>query len=79
MTLHTAEFIRRFLLHVLPKGFHRIRDYGLLMGSTKAETIATVRELLSVTSPEPDDEGEVPHDEPKIVGGPRQLWRSHCR
>ena len=37
MTLDAAEFIRRFLLHVLPKGFHRIRHYGLLAGGAKAE------------------------------------------
>ena len=55
MTLRPAEFIRRFLLHVLPKAFHRIRHYGLLAGAAEAETIATVRELLSVASPEPDD------------------------
>jgi hypothetical protein len=67
MTLRPAEFIRRFLLHVLPKGFHRIRHYGLLAGA-KAETVATVRELLSVTSPEPDSEGEEAHREPTIVG-----------
>jgi hypothetical protein len=68
MTLHPDEFIRRFLLHVLPKGFHRIRHYGLLAGAAKAETIATVRELLSVTSPEPDNEGEAAHDQPTVVG-----------
>jgi len=68
MTLRPAEFIRRFLGHVLPKGFHRIRHYGLLAAATKAETIATVRDLLSVTSSEPDHEGEEAHGEPTIVG-----------
>ena len=34
MTLAPGEFIRRFLLHVLPKGFHRIRHYGLLVSAT---------------------------------------------
>ena len=48
MTLEPAEFIRRFLLHVLPKGFHRIRHYGLLASSrTKAETLAQARELIA--------------------------------
>ena len=47
MTLEVAEFIRRFLLHVLPKGFHRIRHYGLLAGTTKAETIAKARDMLA--------------------------------
>src|SRR5262245_19417017 len=53
MTLEVAEFIRRFLLHVLPKGFHRIRHYGLLAGAAKADTIAKARDLL-VTSVNPD-------------------------
>src|SRR6201998_4725364 len=46
MTLATNEFIRRFLSHVLPKGFHRIRYYGLLAKSSCAETLARARELL---------------------------------
>ena len=53
MTLSPAEFIRRFLLHVLPKGFHRIRHYGLLAGSTKAQAITTARELLAAPAPDP--------------------------
>jgi Putative transposase/Transposase zinc-binding domain len=48
MTLDTSEFIRRFLIHVLPKGFHRIRHYGLFAGGTKAKCIATARSLLAV-------------------------------
>lgn len=48
MTLATAEFIRRFLAHVLPKGFHRIRHYGLLANGQRAENIAKARELLEV-------------------------------
>jgi hypothetical protein len=48
MTLHTHEFIRRFLMHVLPKGLHRIRHYGFLANGTRAENIAKVRELLSI-------------------------------
>jgi hypothetical protein len=58
MTLRTHEFIRRFLLHVLPKGFHRIRHCGLLAGSTRAESIAQARELLEVaasTTTDPED------------------------
>jgi putative transposase len=46
MTLEVAEFIRRFLLHVLPKGFHRIRHYGLLAGTAKEEAIAKARDIL---------------------------------
>jgi hypothetical protein len=53
MTLATDEFIRRFLLHVLPRGFHRIRHYGLLASSCRKASIALARELLGV-APEPD-------------------------
>ena len=47
MTLATDEFIRRFLIHVLPKGFHRIRHYGLLATGARAANIAHARELLA--------------------------------
>ena len=52
MTLATAEFIRRFLIHVLPQGFHRIRHYGLFASGTRADNIARARELLAVAKPE---------------------------
>ena len=48
MTLDTHEFIRRFLMHVLPQGFHRIRHYGLLNNAARARNIARARELLAV-------------------------------
>jgi Putative transposase/Transposase zinc-binding domain len=51
MTLAPHEFIRRFLLHVLPKGFHRIRHYGLLANGARAEAIARARELLAAPEP----------------------------
>jgi hypothetical protein len=51
MTLTTGEFIRRFLIHVLPSGFHRIRHYGLLASGTRADNIARARELLAVPKP----------------------------
>jgi hypothetical protein len=60
MMLDIAEFIRRFLIHVLPKGFHRIRHYGLLSfcrsiaGGNRAETIAVAREFLGLATPEAD-------------------------
>jgi hypothetical protein len=50
MTLATDEFIRRFLIHVLPKGFHRIRHYGLLAANTRADNIAIMRTLLALSS-----------------------------
>lgn len=46
MTLDAAEFIRRFLLHVLPCGFHRIRHYGLLANAKRKENRIQVRKLL---------------------------------
>ena len=48
LTLAPAEFIRRFLIHVLPKGFHRIRRYGLLANGNRVKAIAKVRELLAM-------------------------------
>jgi len=57
MTLSADEFIRRFLLHVLPDGFHRIRHYGLFASGTRAANIARIRRLLAPTpircDPEP--------------------------
>jgi Putative transposase/Transposase zinc-binding domain len=47
MTLETQEFIRRFLLHVLPSGFHRIRHYGLLGNAHRTTHLATARALLN--------------------------------
>jgi len=51
MTLATDEFIRRFLLHVLPSGFHRIRHYGLLANATRNHNLACARERLSTQNP----------------------------
>jgi hypothetical protein len=51
MTLATDEFIRRFLIHVLPAGFHRIRYYGLLASGKRAENVARARELLLTPPP----------------------------
>jgi hypothetical protein len=49
MTLDTHEFIRRFLMHVLPQGFHRIRYYGLLTSPTRANNIARIRAFFAVS------------------------------
>lgn len=48
MTLSPEEFMRRFLLHVLPGGFHRIRHYGLLANGSRKSSLAAVRQLLDV-------------------------------
>lgn len=54
MTLATDEFIRRFMSHVLPRGFHRIRHYGLLASSSRKANLARARALLEVAAP-PDE------------------------
>ena len=56
MTLDAHEFIRRFLIHVLPKGFHRIRHYGLLASGVKANNLALARKLLDTAPPAPEPE-----------------------
>ena len=53
MRLTTDEFIRRFLIHVLPDGFHRIRHYGLLASATRKASIAKIRSLVGEAQPEP--------------------------
>jgi hypothetical protein len=74
MTLGTHEFIRRFLIHVLPKGFHRIRHYGLLASGTREESLAQARELLEVAaSTTTDPEGEPPAD-----AAPQSLLATPC-
>ena len=62
MTLDTHEFMRRFLLHVLPRGFHRIRRHGLLASATRKANIARARELLAVSTPPQPSEAEEPPD-----------------
>ncbi len=53
MTLDSDDFIRRFLLHVLPDGFHRIRHYGLFANSARADNITRARHLLDTAPPAP--------------------------
>ena len=62
MTLASSEFIRRFLLHVLPRGFHRIRHYGLLAGSARKNSLALACKLLGVAPPANDDAPDEPLD-----------------
>ena len=50
LTLATDEFIRRFLIHVLPRGFHRIRHYGLFANHVRVKRVQQLRELLAVDS-----------------------------
>ena len=65
MTLGPDEFIRRFLLHVLPKGFHRIRYYGLLASAARKANVARARKLLSTPAPK-DNEDTAPLPEPRL-------------
>jgi Putative transposase len=85
MTLKAGEFIRRFLLHVLPDGFHRIRNYGLLANGHRAEKLALCRKLLDVPSPptdrssDDDSDPDAPKDEPPpcpCCGGRMQIIES---
>ena len=61
MTLDADEFIRRFLIHVLPDGFHRIRHYGLFANANRASNIALARRLLGVPDPAPSSRDERRH------------------
>jgi hypothetical protein len=67
MTLDADEFIRRFLIHVLPDGFHRIRHYGLFANANRAGNIALARRLLGVPHTPPssgDSDGtQNPHED----------------
>ena len=79
MTLDAGEFIRRFLIHVLPKGFHRIRHYGLLASNVRADNLAAMRALIALSSllpqvnaaPKPDTADEPAERCPKC--GSRML------
>src|SRR3546814_10989006 len=72
MTLDPDEFIRRFLLHTLPDGFHRIRHYGFLANGHRAEKLALCRSLLSVPEPAAD------HDDAAPTDGATPSRRSGC-
>jgi len=63
MTLKPHEFIRRFLIHVLPTGFHRIRHYGLFANGNRASNIARARELLNAPVPQGVSEPDTHSDE----------------
>ena len=60
MTLNTDEFLRRFLLHVLPRGFHRIRHVGLFANARRKASLATLRDLLLTQQPVAPDTSAVP-------------------
>jgi len=70
MTLDVGEFIRRFLIHVLPKGFHRIRHYGLFASANRAETIARVREFLGLATPAAEEAVEIDPAAAQVLAQP---------
>jgi hypothetical protein len=73
MTLEPSEFMRRFLLHVLPGGFHRIRHYGLLANGSRKASLALARELLCEPAPAQIDAGD---DE--VATKPPTFVCAHC-
>ncbi|NQW12748.1 MAG: IS91 family transposase [Rhodobacter sp.] len=72
MTLATPEFIRRFLIHVLPHGFHRIRHYGLFANTRRAGNLMQMRELLGVVDQqhEADTADAADKNGPQILAQP---------
>jgi Putative transposase len=70
MTLATNEFFRRFLIHVLPSGFHRIRHYGLFASSKRGENIARARQLLAVQKPQSENADAADGDAPPTLAHP---------
>ena len=70
MTLETPEFMRRFLLHVLPPGFHRIRHYGLFANGGRAENLARARELLDLQAPRDEPDSVADADQPPSLAQP---------
>ena len=71
MTLATDEFIRRFLIHVLPGSFHRIRHYGLLANGNRPGNIAHARQLLALPArPKEPETPKAAIDEPRGLTRP---------
>ena len=81
MTLATDEFIRRFLIHVLPTGFHRIRYYGMLTSRKRAENVARARELLAlapVVAVDAIQTASTKADEPTTKADEQQTSKHPC-
>jgi hypothetical protein len=70
MTLATSEFIRRFLIHVLPKALHRIRHYGFFANAGRVKNIARARQLLAVPEPPAAEPGSDETTEPAALARP---------
>jgi hypothetical protein len=75
MTLSTDEFMRRFLLHVLPTGFHRIRHYGLFANAGRKDNLAKARSLLHVA---PATNKQAPMADALVERVPSTFVCPHC-
>jgi hypothetical protein len=75
MTLATSEFIRRFLIHVLPRGQHRIRHYGFFGNGNRAANIARIRLLLGAKTPDPQHNNDTSTDD---VDQPQRILALPC-
>ena len=78
MTLEAVEFVRRFLMHVLPTGFVRVRHYGLLANRHRREKLARCRELLGMTvtpqaDPAPADPDPITPPAPEVAVTPTRV------
>jgi hypothetical protein len=71
MRLHTSEFIRRFLIHVLPSGFHRIRHTGFLANGIRRDRIEMIRRLLDV---DPDADLKADNDQCTDINEKSPHW-----
>src|SRR5207247_659262 len=80
MTLSTGEFIRRFLIHVLPQGFHRVRHYGLLASGTPADNIPRARHLPAVSTPAAANRPTIyrARRHPPLIGQPLNRRTTRC-
>ncbi len=76
MTLTTHEFIRRFLIHVLPQRFHRIRHYGLLANGHRVENLALARQLIAVPAPQTNGDDIESDDDADLTALPQPC--PHC-
>ena len=86
MRLSTGEFIRRFLIHVLPDGFHRIRHYGLLASAGRRRNVETIRRLLGAEPPAQTETTSTDADPPLTLrepcpdcGGPMRIVETFRR
>ncbi len=77
LTLAANEFIRRFMMHVVPNGFMRIRYYGFLANTHRQQQLRKIRELLHSPPPASDDQHDEPPDDQVPLDGPSRC--PHCQ